>query len=918
MAHDINSPGVSVQVIDQTTFAATAQGTVSAAVGFAEKGPINEPTLIVSKQAYNKTFGAPVSDNHYMGMFAEKFMDVSVGWFTRIAKEKEYEQVCGTAAPSLDFSGVTTPQFWVELNDFPIPNNGLFRVTFNGSTTYPDLDALVDAINNGFSNVTLPDGSTTLDNYVTATLDETESYVCIRSDNYMNVRITMHSTEDTANDVLGTSGTGVIGIEDQSSSQDVGAFAHANVRVPVNATDPTNASISSSSTVTQDQLNQISAFNLIDLKVDGTTSNPFRAYTDIDITPISGSPATFPNLESSNSPVLSADLSTSSFDITLSGFYDFMSGDTSVDVNTTFTISTTLDGSGTAFTANALVSDLNAQLAATSINANTLQDYVEFEIFNTDQIRLVEGTGGLSNYGSQVSVTIEDNAGDISNLGYIAPNQSESGEDATWTLADVADKINNVVGRAQVTASSDILTIQSQTVGGTSFVEINEATTADESAVVPVLNMTDGQSETGSTESNDGVINFVAKDAGSFGNKVKVRTFTTTNPVNGSTIYNLEVFENTNSVEIFNNVNWTNTTSSNFIVNVLDSSSYVAVDFGETVQYPNSDTQSPPIGNPPNNSDSGNPEFWQLTGGEDGIPTSGTEADALAVQALDAYTDREQYVVDVVLAPGFVGTPVVNKLITLGEARRDILVLVDPPSFLDWKQIIDWHNGNYSMGSGNSVNLNSQYAVATWGWQRDFDPYNEQFIDLPPSIYMAVALARTQSNTELWEAPAGPTRGVVNSISSYTKPTQAQREYLYNDIDPACINPIVQFPSQGTLIYGQKTCLRETKAMNRINVVRLVNSVKRNVENIAQKYLFELSNATTWANVTAELNSYLGNIQERGGFNDFTVVFDASTNTPDRIDQGVMYGRIFIQPVRVAERIFIDLTIQNTGAEAAV
>lgn len=918
MAHDIRSPGVSVQVIDQTSFTATTQGTVSAAVGFAEKGPINEPTLIVSKQEYRDTFGVPVEDNYYMGMFADKFMDVSVGWFTRIAKEKDYERVCGTSAPSLDFSGVTSPEFWVELQDFPVPNNGLFRVTFTGSTTFSDADEMLDAINTGFSNVTLPDGSSTLDNYLTAELDETETYLCIRANNYMNVRITLMSGNDPDNDVLGTSGDGVIGIESGASSEDVGAYAHAHVRVPVNASAATNASISSDGQVTQNQLNQISAFNLINLKIDGTSGSPFAEYEDVDITPDSGDRATFPNIEASNTPVLSADLTTGSFDFTLSGFYHFLSGDDAGDVNTTFTITPTVDGSGTAFTLSDLVDDLNAQLDAQATSGGTLRNYIQFEVFDTDKIRLTSGDGGLSNFGSQVSVTIADNTGDIANLGYVAPSQDASGTDATWTLADVATKINDTVAEAQVTASSDILTVQSQTAGGTSFVEINEATTASRSAVEAVLNMEDEQSSTGEVESNDGVVHFVAKDAGTFGNKIKVRTFTTENPVTGNTLYNLEVFENDDSVEVFNNINWTDSSASNFVATALEDSDYITVDFGETVQYPNSDTQDPPTAEPPNSNEDGNPEFWQLTGGNDGIPSDGEESDSLAVNALDDYTDKEQYIIDVVLAPGFVGTPVVNKLVTLGEARRDVVVLVDPPAFLDWKQIIDWHNGNYSMGEGTSVALNSQYAVATWGWQRDFDPYNEQFIDLPPSIYMAVALARTQSNFEIWEAPAGPVRGVVNSISSYTKPTQAQREFLYNDVDPACINPIVQFPNQGTLIYGQRTCLRSTKAMSRINVVRLVNSVKRNVENIAQKYLFELSNATTWANISAELNSYLGNIQERGGLTDFTVVFDASTNTPDRIDQGIMYGKIFIQPVRVAERIFIDLTIQNTGAEAAV
>lgn len=919
MAHDILSPGVSVQIRDNTTYPATTQGTVSAVAGFAERGPVNEPTLILSKENYVNTFGRPIADNPYMGMFADRFLEESVGWFTRVAKEQDYEKVCGTAAPSLDFSSVTAPEFWVRLEDFPIPNNGIFKVQMTGGSTFADLDAMISDINTAFEAVTLPDGESLLSNYITAEEDEENAgMLCIKSDFYDNVRITILASEDTANNVVKTSGVGHIGIEDGASSTDVGAISRAFYRLPVSSAEATNASISSSTTITQDDLNMISAFSLVNLKVDGTSSNPYKTYEDVNITPASGTAATFPFIAADNDPDGTANLSTSDFDITLAGFYSFLSGDAAGDVNNTFSITTTVDGTGTAFTVDDLVTDLNNQLATVTTPGGTLAEYIQFEKFETTKIRLTNGTAGLANFGSQVSTEISNGtSGDITNLGYTGSVVTANGEDATWTLDDVAERMNNQVSEAQVTSSSGVLTIQSQTVGGTSFIEIGTATTAEDSAL-DVLHFTDGDNATGSIATNNGVIHFVAKDAGTFGNNIKVRTYTTTNPVTGVDIYNLEVFEGDESAEVYNNVSWTNSSADNFIKKVLESSGYITVDFGETVQYPNADIQGPPTAPAPNNADAGNPEYWELTGGNDGVPTDQDAMDSLIVNALDDYNDKEQFIIDVILAPGFVGTPVVNKLQTLGESRRDCVVIPDPPSFLDWKQIIDWHNGEYDMGSGSSVSLNSAYTIATWGWQRDFDPYNENYIDLPPSIYEAVALARTQNNYEVWEAPAGPARGIVNSISSYTKPNQAQREYLYNDVDPACINPIVQFPNKGTMIYGQKTCLRQTKAMNRINVVRLVNTIKRNVENIGAKYIFELTNPTTWGNVDRELRSYLGNIQERGGLTNFGVVFDATTNTSERQDQGIMYGKIFIQPVRVAERIYIDVTIQRTGAEATV
>lgn len=908
MAHDIKSPGVSVQVIDQTAFAAVTQGTVAATVGFAEKGPINEPVLVLSKDDFLSNFGYPIADNYYMGLFADRFLDVSTGYFTRIGKEVDYEGVTGTVGPGLNFSAVPNPEFWVELSGFPIPNDGIYKVAWTGGGTYANIAALASAINTAMNGVTVADGSTKLGSLLQAAADSTGTYLVIRANIYRNVVITMKASSSGTNNVVKTSGAGNLGMVDGASSSDVGSYAYAYVRVPVNPVAATNASITGTTAMTVSDLNKLSAYNKINLNVDGSDGAPFKSYTDLDITPATGSPAGFPGLTGANDPALAVTWAGTTISITLSGFYHFMSGDGTSQVNATFAPAVSYaGGAGLA----ALVVALNNALNAITITgSNTLLHYIQFSTSGT-KLTIVEGTGARKNYGSDCSILIADGTGTIANLGYSSPtNNSATGADATYTAAGVAAKISAQAPEVLATSSTSIVSIASQRTGSTSFVKILTASTAASDAL-GILHFTTATSATGSNASStQGVVNFVAKDAGEYGNRVKVRTYKTTNPVTSADQYFIEVFYKTDSVEVWGPVSWTDDAASNFVKTLLANSNYIMVDFGETVQYPNSDTGILPLAAPPNNADPGNPEYWQLAGGNNGIPSSSNEADALAVAALEEYNNKEQYEIDVVLAPGFVSAAVANKLQSMGEARGDVVVLVDPPAFLSYTDAINWHNGSYS----GSVALSSSYTIATWDWQKDYDDSNAQYVDLPPSIYMAVALARTQKNYELWEAPAGPERGIVNSISSYSKPTQAQREYLYNDTDPACINPIVQFPTEGIMIYGQKTCLRQTKSLNRINVRRLINFIKRNVEKIARKYIFQLNEASTWAAVSRELNSFLGNILERGGLQAFTVVFDNTTTTADKIDAGIMYGKIFVQPTRVAERIFIDITIQRTGA----
>ena len=55
-------------------------------------------------------------------------------------------------------------------------------------------------------------------------------------------------------------------------------------------------------------------------------------------------------------------------------------------------------------------------------------------------------------------------------------------------------------------------------------------------------------------------------------------------------------------------------------------------------------------------------------------------------------------------------------------------------------------------------------------------------------------------------------------------------------------------------------------------------------------------------------------MKNRQGLYQFRVVMDQSNNTPDMIDQNILYGQLFLQPTRTAEFIVLDFNIQPTGA----
>ena len=185
-------------------------------------------------------------------------------------------------------------------------------------------------------------------------------------------------------------------------------------------------------------------------------------------------------------------------------------------------------------------------------------------------------------------------------------------------------------------------------------------------------------------------------------------------------------------------------------------------------------------------------------------------------------------------------------------------------------------------------------------------------IKVPPSIIAFGALAKTDDETQPWFAPAGFSRGALNTISSIDVRLNAEdRDTLYE----ARINPIANFPNKQFVIFGQKTTQLARTALDRVNVRRLVLEVKRRIELIAQGLLFEQNNSRTRSSFVESSTAQLASIQINQGIEDFRVVMDDSNNTAEDVDNNRLNGKIIIVPTRAVEFIAIDFVITNSGVE---
>jgi phage tail sheath protein FI len=204
-----------------------------------------------------------------------------------------------------------------------------------------------------------------------------------------------------------------------------------------------------------------------------------------------------------------------------------------------------------------------------------------------------------------------------------------------------------------------------------------------------------------------------------------------------------------------------------------------------------------------------------------------------------------------------------------------------------------------------------------WGLGSNVDGFE---VMIPPSTMALRTIAYSDSIAYPWYAPAGTTRGLVTNATNVGYLTsenefrsvllnEGQRDTLYTN----SINPIAYIPNKGLMLYGQKTRNSTASALDRINVARLVNHLRYNLDNLSRPFLFEPHTFHTRDSIRIAFERYLASIVNLNGLYDFIVVCDASNNTPDRIDRNELWVDVAIQPVKAIEFIYIPIRIVNTG-----
>jgi hypothetical protein len=294
-------------------------------------------------------------------------------------------------------------------------------------------------------------------------------------------------------------------------------------------------------------------------------------------------------------------------------------------------------------------------------------------------------------------------------------------------------------------------------------------------------------------------------------------------------------------------------------------------------------------------------------------------------RAVDSVADPEVIEANLITMPGLTNTSLTQHIIDVCEDRADSLAVIDltdvytPPA--EGKQYLSFPDrlGNVTEAVSNLKDraINSSYACTYYPWVQIRDTISGQLLWAPPSVVALGTFASSEAKSQVWFAPAGFNRGGLTEGSAGVPVIGVSERVRSKDRDTlyeANINPIATFPSEGIVIFGQKTLQVTRSALDRINVRRLLIYIKKKISRIANGILFDQNTAVTWSRFTGPTNRFLSNVQSGGGLTDFKVILDKTTTTPDLVDRNIVYAKIFLKPARAIEYIAVDFNITRTGA----
>jgi len=186
-------------------------------------------------------------------------------------------------------------------------------------------------------------------------------------------------------------------------------------------------------------------------------------------------------------------------------------------------------------------------------------------------------------------------------------------------------------------------------------------------------------------------------------------------------------------------------------------------------------------------------------------------------------------------------------------------------------------------------------------------------ISVPPAAYISNLYVRKFKNGQPFLIVAGGKRGVITDpelVGVEYELTDEDRDYL----EPIGHNLIVKRRGFGTLLFSNNTAYqRINSALNNAHVRDNLSTIERDLARILFNFLFDFNDSITRLRVKTIVENYLDSVVNARGLSSYSVIFDASNNTGEVIENNAAIIDVIVDFPRGIHKFINRITITRVG-----
>ena len=290
----------------------------------------------------------------------------------------------------------------------------------------------------------------------------------------------------------------------------------------------------------------------------------------------------------------------------------------------------------------------------------------------------------------------------------------------------------------------------------------------------------------------------------------------------------------------------------------------------------------------------------ELQLGEDGKPGK----DEIVRQYQEVYGNAEEISIDFFIANELANVEVVSFASSLGETVAIAGARYEDCVGLKREKAVE---NVYKYMTTGDFNINDKYGVFYGNYIEIYDIYNDKNRWVNVAGMCAGLRAKVNYEVGPWGASFGLEQyGQITGINKIAfNPDKQQRDLLYK----VHCNPIVSFPGQGTVIFGNKTMLRKNEPFSKIHVRTAFNAYQKAIRKSAKYVIGKPNDNITRSLFSSTVNPVFETAQAKRGIVEFAIYYPPITD--DRVMEAVFY----IKPMGIVETIRLYFTAVDNSVE---